>query len=391
MDAAWLAFLAGLAVLPPLDEIHKQLILAGFAVWQLYEGRALERWPRWGRVLTVGVKIGLATLLIGHTGQLAINSRYYPIYYVPVVTAALLFRPWAALGWTAAASAAYCSYLWPAMRYYSFDAAARNELALRVFFFFLLAVIINRFVMDREAAHQQLRAAQRQARTAERLAALGQLSAGLAHEIRNPLAVIQGSAEMLRQNLGGAAPVAAEMADNIAAEVQRVEGLVARFLDFARPLQLERRPARLEALLDQALEEARQRWPELPVSVERDYGQPGALPALAVDAMLLERAFANLATNAYEAMGAAGGRLRVSAARASEEGRGGVRIEFRDTGPGIAAEHREQVFNPFFTTKPSGVGLGLAIVAKIVDQHGGQLRLGSGPGAAFAIFLPAGG
>ena len=320
MDAAWLMFLAGLAVLPPINEIHKQLILLGFALFQLYEGRLLERSPRWGRALAVGIKIALATLLIGHTGQMAINSRYYPIFYVPVVTAAMLFRPWAAMGWTAAASAAYCSYLFPALRYYSFDAGARDELALRVFFFFLLAVIINRFVMDREAAEGRARQAQQQARTAERLAALGQLSAGLAHEIRNPLAVIQGSVEMLRQNLGGAPPVAAEMTGYIAGEVERVKELVARFLDFARPLHLERRATALAPLLDQALEEARQRWPAATVEVQRDYGRH--LPAVALDATLMERAFANLATNAYEAMG---GRRETGGAGGAGDGRRGRR------------------------------------------------------------------
>lgn len=391
MDAAWLMFLAGLAVLPPINEIHKQLILLGFALFQLYEGRLLERSPRWGRALAVGIKIALATLLIGHTGQMAINSRYYPIFYVPVVTAAMLFRPWAAMGWTAAASAAYCSYLFPALRYYSFDAGARDELALRVFFFFLLAVIINRFVMDRESAEGRARQAQQQARTAERLAALGQLSAGLAHEIRNPLAVIQGSVEMLRQNLGGAPPVAAEMTGYIAGEVERVKELVARFLDFARPLHLERRATALAPLLDQALEEARQRWPAATVEVQRDYGRH--LPAVALDATLMERAFANLATNAYEAMGEGGGKLAVQAAPAMEDGAGGVRITFRDAGPGVPPELREQIFNPFFTTKATGVGLGLAIVAKIVDQHGGRFRLNpeGGPGAEFEIFLPRGG
>jgi signal transduction histidine kinase len=390
MDAAWLMFLAGLAVLPPIYEIHKQLILLGFALFQLYEGRLLQRAPRWGRTAAVVVKIALATLLIGHTGQLAINSRYYPIFYVPVVTAAMLFRPWKAMAWTAAAAAAYCSYLIPALRYYSFDAGARDELALRVFFFFLLAVIINRFVMDREAAEAQARQAQQQARTAERLAALGQLSAGLAHEIRNPLAVIQGSVEMLRQNLGGAPAVAGEMADYIATEVERVKVLVARFLDFARPLPLARHPTEVAPLLDQALEEARLRWPAARVEVERQYA--GRLPLLPLDATLMERAFANLATNAYEAMGEAGGRLAVHAAAAVEGGAAGVRIAFLDSGPGVAGELRDQIFNPFFTTKPGGVGLGLAIVAKIVDQHGGQLRLSRdrGPGAVFEIFLPTG-
>ncbi len=413
MDLLWLIFLAGLAALPPIGEIHKQLILLGLALFQLFEGRLLAGSARWGRPLAVVIKIALATLLIAHTGQVAINSSYYPIFYVPVVTAAMLYGPWGTLGWTATASAAYCSYLWPALRQYSLNPAALEELALRLFFFFLLAMIINRFVMETRrqrdlyrqtaeslaGANRQLQQAQAETRRAERLAALGQLSAGLAHEIRNPLAVIKGSAEMLQQSLQPAAgsplpavapAVAHELAGYISSEVNRVNVLVARFLDFARPLRLERSQVGLAELLDRALADAQERWPASPVRVERDYAPD--LPAPALDATLCERAFANLAANAFEAMaelppGAA--RLTVRAAAAAEGGRAGVHIAFADTGPGVRPELREQIFNPFFTTKPSGVGLGLAIVAKIVDQHGGRLRLcEDGPGACFEVFLP---
>ncbi len=406
MDLLWLVFLAGLAALPPVTEIHKQLILIAFALFQLFERRLLQAKPRFGPAAAVAVKIGLATLLVAHTGQLAINSAYYPIFYIPVVTAAMLFGPWGTLGWTAGAAAAYLSYLWPALHFYTLDESGVEELALRVFFFFLLAMIINRFVIEtrrqrdlyRQTAeslaesNRQLQQAQAEARRAERLAALGQLSAGLAHEIRNPLAVIKGSAEMLQREAAAAGPVAAELAGFISSEVNRVNLLVTRFLDFARPLRLERQTAALGPLLDQALAEARERWPAAGIAVEREYA-PG-LPALALDPTLCERAFANLAANAYEAMDAAGGgggRLRVSAQPAADRtGRPGVRIEFRDTGPGVPAELREQIFNPFVTTKPSGVGLGLAIVAKILDQHGGTLRLLPGDGgAAFELFLPA--
>jgi two-component system sensor histidine kinase HydH len=406
MDLLWLVFLGGLAALPPVTEIHKQLILLAFALFQLGEQRLLQAAPRYGAALAVTVKIALATLLLAHTGQVAINSTYYPIFYLPVVTAAMLFGPWGAMGWTTAASAAYLSYLWPALHFYILDESGVEELTLRVFFFFLLAMIINRFVIEtrrqrdlyRQTAeslaesNRQLQAAQAEARRAERLAALGQLSAGLAHEIRNPLAVIKGSAEMLERESAGVGGVAAELAGFISSEVNRVNLLVTRFLDFARPLPLERQTAALEPLLEQALAEARERWPASRVTVARDFASP--LPPLPLDPTLTERAFANLAANAYEAMDAAAAderRLTVSAHPAAEAGRAGVRVEFRDTGPGVAPELREQIFNPFVTTKPGGVGLGLAIVAKIVDAHGGSLRLlpADGGGAAFAVFLPA--
>ncbi len=417
MDLIWLIFLAGLAVLPPINEIHKQLILFGFALFQIFERRLLARAPGRGPAIAVLVKLALATVLMGHTGVIAINSRYYPIFYIPIVTAAMLFGPWATLGWTTLSSLAYISYLFSALRYYRLGANSLDELLLRVLFFYLVAMIINRFVIETrrqrdlyrqaagslEAANRQLQQAQQEARTAERLAALGQLSAGLAHEIRNPLQVIRGSAEMLAQQLNGAPPVAAELAGYIAEEVQRANLLVTRFLDFAKPLRLDLQPAAVVPLLEEALMEAAQRWPASGITIERDFAPN--LPLLPLDATLCERAFANLAQNAFEAMlaplavtapgltPAAAAQdsltLRVTTAAAEEYGCRGVRIEFLDTGPGIPESLRDQVFNPFFTTKPSGVGLGLAIVAKIIDQHGGRLQLGANaPGAVFHIFLP---
>ena len=402
VDGLWLVFLAALAALPPISEIHKQVILAGLALAQIAEAGVLARWPARGPTIAVGVKLALATLLIDHTGQVAINSSYYPIFYVPIVTAGMLFGVWATLAWTTLATAAYCAYLWPALAQYSISAAGVEELGLRVAFFFLLALIVNRFAGEARAqrdlyrhaaesleeSNRQLRQAQQEARRAERLAALGQMSAGLAHEIRNPLAVIKGSAEMLGRQLQTAPAVAAELAGYISSEVDRVNVLVARFLDFARPLRLERRAVDLAALLDRALADAGERWPQ--ARIERDYRLQG-VPALELDETLSERAFANLAANALEAM-EGGGRLRVTAAPEEMEGQPGIRIVFQDTGPGVPAELREQIFNPFVTTKPTGVGLGLAIVAQIVDQHGGRLHLADEPppGARFEVFFPYG-
>src|SRR5277367_4124751 len=118
MDVLWLVFLAGLALLPPVQESHKQLILLGFGVIQLGEGWLIARVPERGPAYLVLLKIALATLLIDHTGELSINSSYWPIYFLPVVTAAEYFGPRATLMWTSLASAAYCSYLYPALQEY---------------------------------------------------------------------------------------------------------------------------------------------------------------------------------------------------------------------------------------------------------------------------------
>ncbi|MGB6432298.1 MAG: ATP-binding protein [Candidatus Acidiferrales bacterium] len=400
----WLvvAILAGLAILPPIREIHKQLILLVIAAVQLLEARLIRFEPRRGRYYAVLLKIALATLLIDHTGMEAtINSSYYPIYFLPVMTAAMYFDTIGTLLWTLLASAAYCSYLLPAMQEYQIGLDALGELAIRILFFFLVAVLVNRFSIEirRQTAlyrglaarlaetNRRLELAQDEARRSERLAALGQLSAGLAHEIRNPLSVIKGSAEMLEQRIGTSNPLAGELAGYISSEVNRVSALVSRFLDFARPLHAERYPASLTALVERALATVAESWRGGAVRVERNFAPD--LPQIPLDENLADRAFVNLVQNAYEAMGDAGGTLRVSLAPAQSGGRAGIEVRIEDTGPGVAPEMCEQIFNPFVTTKKTGVGLGLSIVSKIVDEHRGTIHLESSPrGARLVVFLP---
>ncbi|HEV2489241.1 MAG TPA: ATP-binding protein [Candidatus Acidoferrales bacterium] len=418
IDVLWLLFLVGLALLPPIEEIHKQLTLLAIGAFQIFEGRLLAWRPGRGRFYAVLIKVLLATLLLGHTGDLGINSNYWPIFFLPVVTAAIYYGPVGTLTWTAFASLAYSSYLIPAVVIEDYEitwSVGYSLLALRFLFFFLAAILVNRFVMENRRqvqlyqslsetlaeSNRKLQQAQEEARRAERLAALGQLSAGLAHEIRNPLGVIKGSAEMLAQKLGSSEPLAAELAGYISSEVNRLNSLVARFLDFARPSHLELRPVALRALLDRALESAQTQHPHANIKIQRDFA--ANLPEVLADEQLCEQVFLNLVLNAYEAMGAErgapsspnhalpNGTLRVSIAPDSRDGAPGVVVEIEDSGPGVPAELREQIFNPFVTSKKGGVGLGLSIVAKIVDDHGGTIQLVSKDhsGACFRVFLPA--
>src|SRR6202158_5610340 len=136
LDAAWLAiwliFLAGLAMLPPRLEWHKQVILLAIGIVQVLETKIIAYFPKPGVSYVIVLKILLATVLIDHTGEVGINSSYYPIYYLPVVTAALYCGPWLTLLWTLLASAAYCSYLYPAMEEYELTPEAFAYLALRI-------------------------------------------------------------------------------------------------------------------------------------------------------------------------------------------------------------------------------------------------------------------
>ncbi len=405
IDFIWLLFILGLALLPPIREIHKQATLGALVIFQFFEGRIVTRWPKRGPIYSVLIKIALSTLLLDHTGEIGINSSYYPIYYVPIVTAAIYFGTVMTLVWTTVASLAYASFLIPALQEYELTAAGATTLAIRMLFFFLAAILVNRFVVENkrqvqryqelsetlEETNRQLRRAEAEARRSERLAALGQLSAGLAHEIRNPLGVIKGSAEMLSQKLQGSQPLAAELAGYISSEVNRLNALVSRFLDFARPLTVEPRPVQIVAVVERSIEAVESQYRNAGVKIERHYSS--SLPEIMADEQLCERVFVNLVENAYQAMenGASGERvLRVAVAQESSNGRTGVGITFADTGPGVAPEAREQIFNPFYTSKKNGVGLGLSIVAKIVDDHRGWIKLesGDGTGARFHIFLP---
>jgi two-component system, NtrC family, sensor histidine kinase HydH len=407
IDLLWLAFLGGLALLPPVSEIHKQLIILAIVIFQLFEGWIINRLPKRGRAYSVAIKILLATLLLDHTGGMGINSPYYPIYYLPVVSAAIYFGPVATLTWTTITSLAYISLLIPALQEYELTSTGATLLTIRVLFFYIAAILVNRFVMENrrqvkrlevlseklEEANRQLRQAEAEARRAERLAALGQLSAGLAHEIRNPLGVIKGSAEMLTQEVAGSQPLVMELAGYISAEVNRLNALVARFLDFARPSKLELRPENITEIVDHALESAAASFPDAKVKIERQYA-PG-LPEIQADLQLCEQIFVNLITNAFQVMeGSSGSReatLRLSITPETSNGERGVCVTVEDSGPGVPPELREQIFNPFFTSKKDGVGLGLSIVAKIVDDHRGTIRLDSNTtrGARFRVFFPA--
>jgi len=230
-------------------------------------------------------------------------------------------------------------------------------------------------------ANQRIQQAEQAARRSDRLAALGQLSAGLAHELRNPLGTIKASAELLQRNVAEENEVSREMASFIVSEVDRTNSLVTRFLQFARPLKLQLVNADLTLTLDRAIEQVEREAKG--AAIYKNY-QP-EIPPFPFDAELMERVFYNLILNAVQAS-PKGGAVSVKTRAADEM----VEIAVIDRGVGIQPQHRDSIFNPFFTTKPEGVGLGLAIVFKIVDEHGGKITVESEPGkgTVFHVLLP---
>jgi len=399
-DIVWIALFAGLAIWGPDLTKESTTVLVGLGLMQVIEPKIPFFGSRMGSILSFLIKMGLWYVLMGWTD--GIESSYYWLMLLPVMSAATSLGLAGLVAATVLAGGAYLSLVlflrpdqfvpadqWPfvILREFTFPIAG-----------FLTYELLeaNRAATRRAqqaaeqlaAANQQLREAEAQVRRTERLAALGQLSAGLAHEIRNPLSTIKGSAEMLLKNVDANGTVGHELAGFISSEVDRTNALVTRFLDFARPLALRLEKTEITEVIDEAVAEVEKHTPPLDVSIYKNYSPE--IPPFLLDRQLIERVLYNLILNAAQASPPQGS-VTVKTRQVGDRGQGStVEIDVIDRGTGIAPKDRESIFNPFFTTKSSGVGLGLAIVSKIVDEHGGEITVESEPGAGsvFRVFLP---
>jgi PAS domain S-box-containing protein len=249
---------------------------------------------------------------------------------------------------------------------------------------FAAALQAKSLLDDLRKSYADLARTQEQLVQRERLAALGELAAIVAHEIRNPLGAVFNAIGALRHQ--AEATKGSRLATLLAIleeEATRMNDIVGDLLDFARPVSAALRPEHIESIVTEALDAATHDAAG-PVKVERDVDP--SLPAVPVDGRLLRQAILNVALNAVQALGARGGTLTLR----MKNDRGGVLIEITDTGPGIPSEHQSRVFEPFFTTRASGTGLGLTVVKRIVDVHHGETTLQTEPGkgTTFAIRLP---
>jgi two-component system sensor histidine kinase HydH len=220
---------------------------------------------------------------------------------------------------------------------------------------------------------------------AQRLASIGRLAAGVAHEIRNPLSSIKGFATYFRERYREV-PEDKQTAEIMIQEVERLNRVVGQLLELARPLNVERRPTGAKSLIQHSLRlvESQSREKGIQVKATIDEG----ITRLMIDPDRIQQALLNLYLNGIEAMDP-GGTLAV-AVRKAGGGTKGVEISVSDTGKGIGEEDLVHIFDPYFTTKASGTGLGLAIVHKVVESHGGEVRAESekGKGTKVVLTLP---
>jgi two-component system, NtrC family, sensor histidine kinase HydH len=240
--------------------------------------------------------------------------------------------------------------------------------------------------------HGEKRELSRRAQMAEKLAAVGTMTAGLSHEIRNPLnaAALQLSVlERRVQKLGkDVQPPLLEPLHLVRDEIRRLDHILEDFLQFARPREFQPRPVEVSTVLTKVLDLLEGEAERRQVGLERDFE---AVPPVAGDEERLRQVVMNLALNALDAVGRAG-TVRVSC-RLEEPDARDVAIYVDDSGPGVPAHVRDRLFEPFFTTKAQGSGLGLSIVHAIVTQHGGTITIEDAPdgGARFALRLPRAG
>jgi signal transduction histidine kinase len=225
----------------------------------------------------------------------------------------------------------------------------------------------------------------------DRLAALGQMAAGLAHEIRNPLGSIKGAAQLLQPAAAQTGDSTKEFLDIIVEEVNRLNKIVSQFLDYARPYRGEQRPLEVNEVVRKTLQLLVKEQGGGEIEIVTNFAD--GLPPVRADAEQLLQVFLNLSLNALQAM-PQGGRLLISTSlrRATRRGAAAAFLEvrFRDTGVGIPPGDQRNLFIPFFTTKDKGTGLGLPISQRIIENHGGTIEVRSQPteGATFTVLLP---
>lgn len=353
--------------------------------------------PPPGTLLRIGAT-GLAILAASVLHYLTPHSMFLwhnifqKLYYLPIIYAALTFG-WRG-GLAAAALSAIC-YIPHILTWRHRPDYAMSQYA-EIILFFLVAWTTGVLADQERKRREQLEAATRQlekvyrelqdsfeqVKRADRLSAVGQLAAGLAHEIRNPLGSIEGATNII-QSPATSAEIREGSLNIIRKECQRLNRLLTNLLDFARPRRPEFRSVDVARLIDSIFTLVGPNAQLQHISLKKTIR--GSPPQVESDPEQLKQVILNLAINAIQAM-PDGGEIEVTV----DQNESAVFIAVKDEGTGIAAENLERIFDPFFTTKDAGTGLGLSVAHQVVAQHGGALKAepNAEGGMTFSLSLP---
>jgi signal transduction histidine kinase len=247
---------------------------------------------------------------------------------------------------------------------------------------------LRALMSDVTNARSALQRSRQRVLNAEKMAAVGKLAAGVAHEIRNPLIAVKLWLTAIQKKRQTDPELCRDL-KIISEEITRLDGIVRDFLEFSRPRPLDIEPLQIAPLLDETLELVGRRFEESRINLVRNY--TAELPPIMGDGKQLKQVFINLLNNAIDVM-PKGGEIRVIAGTVCDPGTPKmVVVRIQDTGPGMPEDVRQRLFEPFFTTKESGTGLGLCIAAGIMTRHAGRLVLDSsdGQGTTFAVWIQA--
>jgi signal transduction histidine kinase len=350
---------------------------------------------RKGRIIALAAAVGLITtahfVTPLHAGFL--HNVYQRLYYLPILAGAYWFGIPGAILVSLGCTAGYLPHIiidWA--DHPEYRQAQYAELIMFQVVGLVVATLAQSGKRHRERlertskelaqAYQQLQESLEQVRRADRLSALGQLSAGLAHEIKNPLASMKGSLEILASDFPYG-DEKREFLEILEKELGRLNSVLSEFLQYARAPRPHRRPCNLREVVDSIRVLCSKEAARHGVGIEVSYQDN--LPELELDATQIQQALLNIVLNGIQAM-PSGGELSICL----EESSGAIHIWIRDQGAGISPENRSRIFDPFFTTKERGTGLGMAIAHRLIQGHGGDIQLAEeeGTGSTFLVVLP---
>jgi len=345
--------------------------------------------------IIIGASIVLVTVLhfLTPTDQIVWHEIYQRLYYIPIIAAALLFGLRGGLAASIFTTVIYSPHIYLHWQHGHFDYSI-NQYAEIVIFNLVGGIMgalgdrlrkarerAERNAEERRQAYDELQDTFQQLLQAEKLTSLGELSAGIVHEVRNPLASIKGAIEILGDELGPDSP-RREFAELAVKEIERLDKMVGEYLRFAQPGKLAVEPSNINDIVESVAALIENQALSKGILIEKELDD--SLPKLSIDTEQIRQVLLNLAINALQAV-SNGGRIAFITKKKNEL----CVVEVEDSGEGISQANLAKIFDPFFTTKEKGVGLGLSIAHKIINEHGGQLSASNRKGGTvLQVCLP---